>query len=122
MYLVDRIEGPSFFDLLSEIASIKDELKRDEVVFRHLVQRWTKRNEDITAMCISIIQLPCHQIEKIFHLLNKLEGFDDKKIYFQKILIICFSRYVVEKFDLFLCALKIINEIKEKIIMEEGVG
>lgn len=65
-------------------------------------------------MCVSVIQLPFHQIEKIFDLLNKLEGFDDKKNSFLKRLVICFSRYLVENFDLFPCALKAIDEIKNK--------
>ena len=78
MYLMDRIEWPSFFDQLARIAQIRDELKRDEVKLRPLVQKWTERNNDITSMCISVIELPYHQIENFFDLLTKLEGFDDK--------------------------------------------
>lgn len=114
MYLVDRIEWPSFFDLLEGIAAIRDELNRGEVKFISLVQKWTERNNNITTMCIFVIQLSCHQIEKIFDLLNKLQGFDDKQDSFQKRLTICFSMYIVENFDLFPCALKIIDKLKEK--------
>ena len=49
--MVDRIEWPSFFDLLEKIAAIRDELKRNEDKFRPLMQKWTERNKDITNMC-----------------------------------------------------------------------
>ena len=109
MYLIDRIEWPSFFVQLARIAEIRDEVK-----FRPLVQKWIKRNNDITVVCISIIQLPCHQIEKIFDLLTKLEGFDEKRDSFQKRVTISFSKYIVERFDLFSSALKTVDKIKEK--------
>ena len=78
MYLMDRLEWPTFFDQLARIIAIRDELKRDEVKCRPLVQKWIERNNDITAMCIFVIQLPCHQIEKIFDLLSTLEKTVDK--------------------------------------------
>ena len=78
MYFIDRIEWTTFFDLLERIATIRDELKGNKDRLKPLVQKWTERNNDITIMYISVIQPPCHQIEKIFDLLNKLEGFYDK--------------------------------------------
>ena len=114
MYMVDRIEWPSFFDSLEKIAAIRDELKKNEDKFRPLMQKWTERNKDITDMCISLIHLTCHQIEKIFDLLNKLQGFDDKQNSFQRRLNICFSKYFAEKFDLFPCALKTVDKVKSK--------
>ena len=114
MYLVDRIEWPSFFDILVEIAAISDELKRNEAIFKPLVQKWIEKNNDITIMCISVIQLSCHQIEKTFELLSKLQGFDDKQDSFQKRLTIYFSKYFVGKFDLFPCALKSVDKVKDK--------
>ena len=65
-------------------------------------------------MCISVIQFPYHQTEKIFYFLTKLEGFGDKRESFQKRVTIFFSKYVVEKFDLFPSALKTNDKIKEK--------
>ena len=86
------------------------------------MHNWTERNNDITAMCISIIQLLCHQIEKIFNLLNKLQGFDDKRDSFQKRLTICFSKYIVEKFDLFPSTLKTLDKVKEKEEWKRELG
>ena len=60
MYMVDRVEWSSFFDLLAGITTARDELKRKEAIFKPLVQKWTERNSDITLMCISVIQLTCH--------------------------------------------------------------
>ena len=79
MYLIDKIEWPTFFDQLSEISAIRDELRHNEATFRPIVQKWTERSSDITAMCISIIHLTYDQIEGIFDLLNKLQNFDDKR-------------------------------------------
>ena len=100
--------------MLAEIAAIRDELKRKEAIFKPHVHKWIERNSDITMMCISIIQLYCHQIEKNFELLSKLQGFDDKQDSFQKRLTIFFSKYFVEKFDLFPYALKTVDKVKEK--------
>lgn len=114
MYLIDRIEWSTFYDQLARVAAIQDEIKGDEDKLIPLVQKWTERNNDVTAMCIFVIQLPCHQIENIFDLLNKLEGFDDKRDLFQRRITICFSKYIAEKFDLFPSALKKVDRIKEK--------
>ena len=112
--MVDRVEWSSFYDLLAGLIATRDELKRKEVVFKPLVQKWMERNSDITLMCISIIDLTCHQIEKVFDLLSKLQGFDDKQDFFLRSLTICFSKYLTRKFDLFPCALKSVDRIKEK--------
>lgn len=37
MYLVDRIEWPTFFDQLARIAEIRDELKWNEAIFIPIV-------------------------------------------------------------------------------------
>ena len=114
MYMIDRIEWPAFFDLLERLIIIRDELKGNEDKFIPLVQRWKKRSKDITDMCISVIQPTCCQVDKIFDLLNKLQGFDDKQDSFQRRLKICLSKYFVEKFSLFPCALKTVDKMKSK--------
>lgn len=91
-----------------------DELNRDEVKLTPLAQKWRERNNDIRFMCISSIQMPCHHIEKIFDLLNKIEDFDDKRDSLEKRLTHCFSKYIAEKFILFPCALEFVDTIKEK--------
>ena len=55
MYMVDRIESPSFFDWLVGIGVIRDELNRKEAIFKPFVHKWIEWNNDITMMCISII-------------------------------------------------------------------
>ena len=114
MYLIDRIEWPTFYDQLSEISAIRDELRHNEATFRPIVQKWIERSSDITAMCISIIHLAYHQIEGIFDLLNKLQNFDDKRDSFYRRLNNCFSKYFAEKFDLFPCALRSVDKLKER--------
>ena len=114
MYMIDRIEWPAFFDLLENLIIIRDELKGNEDKFIPLVQRWTKRSKDITNMCISVIQPTCHQVDKIFELLNKMQGFDDKQNLFHRRLKFYLSKYFTEKFSLFPCALKNVDEIKSK--------
>ena len=88
--------------------------KKDEDNLKPIVQKWGERNNDITIMCIFVIQLPCHQIENIFDFLNKLQGFDDKRDSFQKRMTIFFTKYISKKFDLFPSARKIVDKIKEK--------
>ena len=114
LYLVDKIEWPTFYDQLARIIDIWDEIKRDEDNLRPIVQKWSERNNDITIMCISVIQLPCHQIEKIFDILSNLKDFDEKWVSIQKRITICLSKYIAEKFDLFPTSLKMVDKIKEK--------
>lgn len=114
MYLVDRIEWKEFYDQLTRIVTIWDEIKGDEDNLKPIVQKQNERNNDITSMCISVIQLPCHQIEKIFYFLNRLEDFDSKWVYIQKRITICLSKYIAERFDLFPSALEKVDRIKEK--------
>ena len=52
-------------------------MKRKEVEFKPLVQKWRERSNDITLMYMSIISLTCHQVQKVFDLLNKLQDFDE---------------------------------------------
>ena len=91
-----------------------DELNRDKDKLTLLAQKWRERNNDITIICISTVQMPYHQVEKIFDLLNKLENFDDKRDSLQKSLTLYFSRYIAEKFTFFPCALESVDRIKEK--------
>ena len=65
-------------------------------------------------MCIFVIDLTYHQIEGIFDLLNKLQDFDDKRDSFYRRLTNFLSKYFAKKFDLFPCALKLVDKIKEK--------
>ena len=60
MYLRDKIQWSTFFDQLTRIATLMDELNRDEDKLTPLAQRWRERNNDIIVMCISTIQMPCH--------------------------------------------------------------
>jgi len=114
IYLRDKIQWSTFFDQLIRTIALMDELNRDEVILTPLAQKWRERNNDITLMCISVIQLPCHQVEKFFDLLNKLEDFHEKRNYLKRRLTHCFSKYIDEKFNLFPCAFETIDTIKEK--------
>ena len=78
------------------------------------MQKWSERSNDITVMCISFIQLPCHQIEKIFDIHSNLKDFDEKRVSIQKRIKNCLSKYIAKKFDLFPSALKKVDKIKEK--------
>ena len=91
MYLRDKIQWSTFFDQLIRITTLMDELNRDKDKLTPLAQKWRERNNDITTMCISVVQMPYHQVEKIFDFLNKLEDFDDKRDSLQKRLTLFFS-------------------------------
>ena len=43
LYLVDKIEWPTFYDQLARIIDIWDEIKRDEDNLRPIVQKWSER-------------------------------------------------------------------------------
>lgn len=114
MFLVDRIEQPKFYDQLGIIVATWDEINGDEDKLRSNLQKWSDRNNDITIMCIYVFQLPRHQIEKIFELLNRLEDLDNKWVSIQKRITFFLSKYIAENFDLFPNALKRVDKIKEK--------
>lgn len=114
MYLIDRIEGPTFYDQLARIVALRDETKRDEGKLKSITQKWNDRNDDIINMYVSVIQLSCHQMDKIFDLLDKLKDFDEKQGAFLRRPTFCFSKYKAEKKNLFHSALESIDRIKEK--------
>lgn len=114
IYLRDKIQWSTFYDQLTRIITFLDELNKEKDRLTSLAQKWRERNNDITIICISTIQMPYHQVQKIFDLLNKLENFGDKRDSLQRRLTLCFSKYIAEKFTLFSCALESVDTLKVK--------
>ena len=66
-FLIDIIEWPTFYEELSKIVNILNELRNSEVVIRQILDRWIKREQEVVAMCIEVIDLPVtSRIENIF--------------------------------------------------------
>lgn len=91
-----------------------EEIKRDEDTLKSIVQKWKERDDDITDMCISVINISYDQIVNFFCITSDLTEFDEKIFYVQKLIMICLSKYAARKFDLFPNTLKRDDEIKEK--------
>lgn len=79
MFFVDRIEGPTFYDQLARIVALRDGMKRDEGKLKSITQKWNNKNDDISNMYVS---MSCHQIDKIFDLLRKLEVLMTNRVHF----------------------------------------
>lgn len=57
MYLVDKIGWPIFYEQLSRLMNIWNELKINEVSLNLIVNKWDNRDRDVTLLCFSIISL-----------------------------------------------------------------
>ena len=64
MYLVDRVGWPAFYEKLSKVMDIWNELKNNEDILKAIVKKWNNRDSDVTILCCSVISLSCEQVEK----------------------------------------------------------
>ena len=64
MYLVDTIGWLAFYEQLSKLMDIWNELKNNEATLKPIVKKWNSRDNDVTILCCSVISLSCEQIEK----------------------------------------------------------
>ncbi len=113
-YLRDKIQWSTFYDQLTRIVTLMDELNKEKDGLDSLAQKWRQRNNDVTIICMSTVQMPYHQVERIFDLLNQLDNFENKRDSLQRKLILYFSKYLAKKFTLFPCALESVDTVKEK--------
>lgn len=65
MYLADKIEWPFFYDQLTRVVNIWEELKVNDEVLKPIINKWGKkrRRKEVTFLCYSIISSSHDQIE-----------------------------------------------------------
>jgi hypothetical protein len=84
LYLVDKIDWPTFYEQLVKILEMWNEIRSVEDNMKPIVPKWSGRDKDITLICISLISLSCEQIEKTFDITSNLSEFDEKRVAVQK--------------------------------------
>ena len=114
MYLVDKIERLVFYEQLTRIINIWEEMKANEDTLKPIVNKWGKRRKEITFFFYFVIRSSHDHIEKIFDVANDLSYFDDRRVALQLKANVYLSKYKSEKFDLFPCALDRKNKLKNK--------
>ena len=67
MYLIDRVEWPTFYLELSKFAHVFKRLIDDELEISAILNRWEKEEDEMSILCIEVIGM--HEvsgIEKVF--------------------------------------------------------
>ena len=68
IYLVDRVEWPTFYLELSKFANVFKKLRDNEMTVSEILDRWTKREYELSIMCTEVVGLPkVSRIEKVFY-------------------------------------------------------
>ena len=58
MYLIDRVEWPTFYIEISKFANILKKLKDKESAVRAILDRWIGREQELIILCIEVVGLP----------------------------------------------------------------
>ena len=67
MYLIDKVEWPNFYLELSKFANILKKLKDDEPTINAILNRWAKREQELSILCIEVVGLSeVSKIENVF--------------------------------------------------------
>ena len=67
MYLIARVEWPTFYLELSKFVDVLKRLKHDESTINAILSRLTKREQEMSILCIEVVGLPkVSRIEKFF--------------------------------------------------------
>lgn len=90
------------------------EFDSNEITLKYILNIWISKEDDITTLCVSIIDKFDDQIEKTYDQASDLLNFDQKRDMLQRNLRICFSKYLSRNFDLFPHVLKGLGIIKCK--------
>ena len=80
LYLVDKIDWPTFHEKLVKIINMWEEIKDGEDYLKPIMNKWGGRDKYITLLCISVISLSCEQIEITFDMTSNLSEFDEKRV------------------------------------------
>ena len=116
MYLENKIEWPLFYDQLTRVINIWDEIKENDEALKPIVNKWgkRKRRKEMTFLCYSVIRSSHDQIEKTYDIVNDLPEFDNKRVHLQRRIVGYLNKYKSQKFDLFPHALDRKNKLKNK--------
>jgi hypothetical protein len=64
IYLIDKIDWPSFYEKLTKTINIWDDIKENDEALKPIFNKWSKRSKEVTFLCFSIISLSYQHIEK----------------------------------------------------------
>lgn len=92
-YLGEKVEWSLFHDQLARVISIWEDLKTNDDALMPIVNKWVRREKEITFLCFSVIDDFFDQIEKTFDIVSNLADFDNKRIHLQKIIIGYLNKY-----------------------------
>ena len=101
VYLVYKIDWPTFYEKLKKVINVWHELKENDDALKLTINKWRRRTKDITLLCFSIISLSYGYIEKTYDLTNDLLEFDDKRVVLPKRIISYLDKYKSINFELF---------------------
>ena len=80
MYLVDKIEWPLFYDQLSKVINIWEEMQASDEALKPIVNKWSKKKKEVIFLYYSVIKFLHEHIEKIYDITNDLPKFDDRRV------------------------------------------
>lgn len=114
MYPIGRIGWLAFYEQLSKLMDIWNELKNNEATLKPIVKKRNIRDNYVTILCCSVISLSCEQIKKTFDMTNGLSNLDNKRIVLQRRIINYFSKYLSESFEIFPYLIEAVDKLKNK--------
>lgn len=80
LFLIDRIFLSLFYIEVSNIIRFSNELKEHEAEIKKIVNKWSRRCDEIATMCAEVIEKDTNvRIEETFHITNDLRIFDEEK-------------------------------------------
>ena len=58
MYLIDRVEWPTFYIELSKFVDLLQNLRNNEVTIIVILDRWIKREQELSILSTKVVGLP----------------------------------------------------------------
>jgi len=114
IYLIDKIDWPTLYEQLEKVINTWEELKACDDALKLVVNKLSKRNENVTLLCFFVISLSCEHIEKAYYCTSDLAEFDDKRVPLQRRIISYHDKYKSVKFELFPHAIDKRDKLKNK--------
>ena len=66
-YLLDRVDWPSFYIEVNKFANILKGLRDNEPKVRPILDRWVRREHELTVLCTEVVSLPSvSKIDEVF--------------------------------------------------------
>ena len=82
-----------FYDKLTKVINIWEEIKVSDETLKPIVNKWSKRRNDVTFLCYFVIKISHDQIEKTYDIATNLVEFDNKRIHLQRIIVGYLNKY-----------------------------